>query len=265
MGIGLQKTPYQKQFIKDNYETMETCEIAKELGLTVKQICDYARRQGLHKQTHTKYGRSKYTLDYNFFDIIDTEEKAYWLGFLYADGYIGKDSIELGLCRRDELHLEKFKKSLHSNTPTRRKEVNGFPQSRVNICSRYMVGKLHDLGCVQNKSLILTFPTYDIVPEKLVRHFIRGYFDGDGSISINLENSNTLSAGFVGTEMFITKLLKILNKEIGTNVKCLQPCGNAKQINIGGRNVLKRLYNYLYEDSTVCLDRKFEKFNTLFA
>ena len=264
MGIGLQKTPYQKQFIKDNYETMETSEIAKITGLTVKQICDYARRQGLKKQIITEYGRSKYTVNYNFFDVVDTEEKAYWLGFLYADGYVGKDGVELSLCKQDEVHLEKFKKSMRSNTPIKNKKVNDFPQVRVFISSRYIVEKLHDLGCVQNKSLILTFPTEDIVPKHLIRHFIRGYFDGDGSISVNKE-TNRYQASFVGTESFLNSILKILNKEIGTNAKSLRPCGNAKQTSVSGKQMLIKMFHYLYDDSTVYLDRKFEKFNLLFA
>ena len=250
MGIGLQKTPYQKQFIKDNYEIMETSKIAEITGLTVKQICDYARRQGLKKQYITQEGRSKYTVDYHFFDVIDTEEKAYWLGFLYADGYVGKDGIELGLCKQDEFHLEKFKTSLKSNTPIKYRNVKGFPQTRIFISSRYLVEKLHNLGCVQNKSLILKFPSIDIVPTYLVRHFIRGYFDGDGSISINKEK-RCYTAGFVGTQSFLSSILEILNKEIGCNVKCMQPCGNAKQITIGGRVQLTKLFHYLYNDSTV--------------
>ena len=264
MGIGLQKTPYQKQFIKDNYETMETSKIAEITGLTVKQICDYARRQGLKKQNITPEGRSKYTVDYHFFDVIDTEEKAYWLGFLYADGYIRKDGLELSLCKQDEIHLEKFKKSIKSNVSVKQKIVNGFPQARITICSKYISEKLHNLGCVRNKSLILTFPTEEIVPNNLIKHFIRGYFDGDGCVSINIEK-RSYHTSFVGTQSFLTSILEILNKEIGTNVKCMRPCGNAKQIAIGGRVQLIKMFHYLYDDSTVYLDRKFEKFNLLFA
>ena len=77
--------------------------------------------------------------------------------------------------------------------------------------SQKTVNDLKRLGCIENKSLVLTFPTYDQVPEELIYHFIRGYFDGDGSVSINSKNYKYAHISIVGTENFIKKLSEYFN------------------------------------------------------
>lgn len=152
----------------------------------------------------------KYYYNSDFFQDIDTEEKAYWLGFLYADGCINRMyrneklkamDLELGLCREDETHIEKFLNSLESNVEIKHKTIklNGriYEASRVQICSTKMCRDLIDKGCTPTKSLTLEFPNTETVPQDLIRHFVRGYFDGDGCVSIN--DKNIIIANFVGT------------------------------------------------------------------
>ena len=75
--------------------------------------------------------------------------------------------------------------------------------------------QLHDSlikqGCVPNKSLILTFPDINVVSEDLVRHFIRGYFDGDGCLSFNKNKYCTPNISILGTKQFLEKLETISN------------------------------------------------------
>src|SRR5699024_9205607 len=138
--------------------------------------------------------RQKYKINHNFFDEIDTEEKAYWLGFLYADGCVREDRgcFRLGLQARDVRHLEKFRESLDSNHTI--KETNKVTNEKIYygnyifIHSKKLVKNLVEKGCFENKSLTLKFPSYDIVPKHLIYHFIRGYFDGDGSVSYTVRN-----------------------------------------------------------------------------
>ena len=116
----------------------------------------------------------------NHFEKIDTEEKAYWLGFLYADGSVGskENKIELGLAEKDLSQVEKFKQFIGlDNKISYRKNTKSYRSSfRSQKCKQDLISQ----GCVPKKSLILTFPTEQQVSHSLICHFMRGYFDGDG-------------------------------------------------------------------------------------
>ena len=123
------------------------------------------------------FDTSRNTLIKDIFHIIDTEEKAYWLGFLYADGYVSKyNQVEVSLTLEDEDHLIKLKNFINTNTEI----IKDDHRCRLLFCSKELAKDLANLGCVNNKSLILTFPTEEQVPQELLRHFLRGYVDGDG-------------------------------------------------------------------------------------
>jgi len=125
--------------------------------------------------------RKLYSVRETVFEQIDTEEKAYWLGFLLADGYVGDEHtgrgrIELWLSEKDKGHIEAFGEFLQSTYPIRadaKRKACG-----ISIASDKMHDDLIRWGCVPRKSLVLRFPP---LPFPLCVHFIRGYFDGDGS------------------------------------------------------------------------------------
>lgn len=255
------------EYIKKWYNVKENGTIAKDLGLTTKQVNDYGYRH-IGKRDIVRY-----ELDNTYFEKIDTEGKAYWLGFLYADGcinendsrgYIKAMTLELGLCRKDKEHLVKLNNSLKSNNKIKDYIVAGkYESSKLVISNTKMCRDLIDKGCVPRKSLVLEFPSCDIVPSELIRHFIRGYFDGDGCIS-HAVNAKTpfYVFGFVGTRSLLESIQIILYKDAGlTKTKLSQKQGQeAYQIMKGGRNNCKIMFDYLYKDSTIYLDRKYDKF-----
>lgn len=219
---------------------------------------------------------NKYSYNKDFFETIDTEEKAYWLGFLYADGCINKIyrndklksmDIELSLCKRDENHLQKFLNSLESDIKIKHKSIklNGkiYEASRVTVCCTKMCRDLCDKGCTPQKSLTLKFPTVDVIDDKLLKHFIRGYFDGDGCVSISKEN--IIIVNFVGTLNFLKGVSNFLlkNSIIYKEPSYVQK-GNAFQMFIYGADIIKQFYKFLYDDATVYLDRKYEKFYSFY-
>lgn len=127
----------------------------------------------------------------NYFDIIDTPQKAYFLGLLYADGCISHTTrtsgsicyiMAIALQEDDKYVLEKFR--IEMERPNNLLFIRGNDHRKAKFCFTVSGEKIHhDLekhGCVERKSLILQFPT--TVPEELMSHFIRGYFDGDGCI-----------------------------------------------------------------------------------
>ena len=192
------------------------------------------------------------------FEKIDTEEKAYWLGFLYADGSVGskEDKIELGLAEKDYKHLEKFKNFLGiSNKISYRKVSKSYRISfRSQSCKKDLINK----GCIPKKSLILKYPTLEQVPFYLMRHFIRGYFDGDGWFT-NTEKS--FQVGIIGTEDFIKGFLDIV-ENINKNNKifiCHRQNGAKRYVFSSYQDVYNFL-NWIYKDANIYLDRKYQKY-----
>lgn len=214
---------------------------------------------------------SKYKVNGNFFNSISSEEQAYWLGFMYADGYISKEYIGIALAIKDINHLEKLKLAIESNhnVKTYKTKSNDLVKSenyygRLLFKNSKMSEDLKKLGCIENKSLKLKFPSNEIVPSKYMRHFIRGYFDGDGSLVLS---NNSINFKILGTSDFLKGLIKCLNENIDgyefkenlqENVK-----GSEKDsfyISYGGRFKTKAVMDWIYGGSTVFLERKFNKY-----
>lgn len=241
---------------------MSAKEISNILGCSVRDINIFLDYKKLI------FNSKKYTLDENYFEIINTPSKAYWLGFLYADGCIlvrernNKKSyvLEVSLCEDDISHLEKLKMSLKSNAPIKHKIIkNKYNACRINICNKKICEDLINLGCTPKKSLTLTFPNEDKVPKELIPHFIRGYLDGDGCIYNNGEGSVSLS--FVGTQSFLESIQDIVYSNFNLTKTTLTKCGKAYQCMWKGKGNLKTWFDYLYDyDDIIFLQRKFEKF-----
>lgn len=213
----------------------------------------------------------KYEVDDSVFDKIDTTEKAYWLGFLMADGYNHQkhNCVALRLQGEDREILEKFKLFMHTNVPiytfSRITKVNKLKKTycEINITSSKLCNALANLGCIEGKTYLLEFPQ---IEERFYSHFIRGYFDGDGCISItnrkDRKNNYNYQFNIVGKESFLLRVKEILCKETGvSNTKIRNRTGNfAKRISWNGRLVCKRILDYLYKDATIYLLRKYEKY-----
>lgn len=219
------------------------------------------------------------TLNLNFFDKIDTEEKAYYLGLMYADGnnYIGHTKrkhymIRLCLQERDKLIIEKFRDLIapqHLVKLAKKKTDTQQAQYQLRISSKIISDQLTNLGCVPNKSLILQFPNY--ISNDLLRHFIRGYFDGDGCFSKYLKYKNyyAFGASVVSTFNFCKIMNDIFKKELNINFSFNQnkyiKRGNniTTELTMGGNHQVYKLMKWLYNDAIVYLDRKYQKYKDL--
>lgn len=226
---------------------------------------------------------SKYNYNKDYFKSIDTAEKAYWLGFLYADGcitrfYKGEKlrsmSLEITLQSKDCEHLEKFRNALEANVPIKHRTIQGkYNADRIVINNTGICKDLINLGCVPAKSLILQFPNKDILPDRYIRDFIRGYFDGDGGVSYTEGKAYNSQRGkiymqhhyrcyFCGNEQFLLELKKILEQN-GIVVSDLERDKRSKAVNIYlyGKENIENFKNYIYTDDCVFLIRKRNKFN----
>ena len=235
-----------------------TREIGEMYGFTKSYICRLFHEQSLSLRNQAQANR-KYNLNENFFDCIDTEEKAYFLGLLWADGtnIVNKNCVEIGLQDRDKHILDSMLKSMEASYPIKCKESK-YPGGRdiysVSIFSEHMSSQLNNIGMVPNKSLVLRFPT--CIDESLLHHFIRGVFDGDGYIS----HGNDYTCEIVGTEAFCIKLKEILLKQ-GIESKIynttLRKETSTRRLYIGKKENVIKFLHYIYEGSSLYLYRKY--------
>jgi len=256
------KIPIEKQdYIKNNYLTESTKSILEKLNISKPCLLRYARKYNL------KIKSSKlYDCDENFFENIDTEEKAYWLGFLYADGYVrkrkGGSQMVLKLSIKDIVHLYKFNETLKSNNDIK-------PKGRMvvlSISQKKFVQHLLDKGCTNKKTFNIKFPNF--LKEDLIRHFIRGYFDGDGSVSISFKKNDKykrkmLNVNFVSGSFDMLKSLgDLISYNCNVKIPEIYNYENRKfgYICWGDKNQIESIFHYFYDNSNIYLERKKQKF-----
>ena len=252
------------------------CKVAKIYGVTSRAINYLLKRSGVKVEGDLSIVNRIYSLNQEYFDIIDTEEKAYWLGFLYADGYNNEkiNLVCLALQDQDQKHVEKFKIALGYGGPIRVSRVslrkpNNADMYVVTMRSRNLSQKLAKLGCFQCKSLTLQFPNQDQVPHSLMRHFIRGYFDGDGCFMVNKNYTKKRTlfkkfcASIASSCYFCEGVKKFLALNLG--VSC-QIRGEKKykhttrELRVFNTEKVFVFLDWMYHGSTVYLDRKFNKY-----
>lgn len=207
----------------------------------------------------------KYEINESIFESIDNEEKAYILGFLYADGYINikNNHVELTLKKSDLQILESIKNIIFNKERPLIPIKNG-KYLRLSISSRRIVNDLYKLGCIQKKTFLLKFPK---IKKSLIRHFIRGYFDGDGSVYIQ---KNVLNISILGTIDLLNKMQEIFITKLNFNKTELDERHPERKTNIrslryGGNVIMNRFYHYIYDDSKIFLKRKRSKFESILS
>lgn len=232
--------------------------VAKYFNVSITPICRILRKNGLELTNR------RYSVNYEYFDNIDSEEKAYWLGFLYADGYIRErksgNSLEMKLSIKDFEHLKTFKENINSNhkiieSVTKTKYKDGFSESHMchlAIYSTKIVDSIKKQGFHSRKTFTIKSPNID---KNLERHFIRGYFDGDGSFSFNGKSKKSCTSIVSASKTFQEFLINTLNEN---NIKI----NLYEEIRLQIQNKVDNLkfYNYIYKDSKIYLERKKEKY-----
>lgn len=228
-------------------------------GLTFSKFTKRLRDKGIIIKNY----QNDRSTNHKAFSKIDTEEKAYWLGFLYADGNVSStcNSIELSLHQQDFETLEKFKKFIKGDNKYH--FCKKWKVIRYAFCSKKVKEDLINLGCVPKKSLILKFPTEKQVPNHLIHHFIRGYFDGDGCISKATRDKNLTfksAVSVMSTEHFLNGIVKSLNintKQVFQKAaRCSEKTVELKLCFNLGIDFL----NKIYSNSTIHLRRKYIRY-----
>lgn len=192
------------------------------------------------------------TFDENYFDIIDSSNKAYLLGFLYADGCINKNNVvSIVVHHKDVEILEMFKKELQASNNI--KNVKSKPHVRVDFCSKHLCDSLKQIGCGHNKTLYLSFPN---ISKEFIYDFIRGFMDGDGCISVvNRDTRKYISLSFTGTLEMLQELKLIFN--VDNKITFYR---NSYALHIGKTSDVLRILNNIYNEADLYMTRKYNKY-----
>lgn len=264
-------SPETKQLIINDYQNnVSLRQLEQKYKVTRQSISAFLTEQGIKITVGNHY--RKYFHDEDYFENIDTPEKAYWLGFMFSDGYIvdktghgiyGQDCFGLNVQEQDKDVLEKFKQALHATNPiTWEVRAGRAKMGRLLCTSQKTVNDLIDKGCTKQKSLTLQPP--EKLSDSLKWHFIRGFLDGDGSIiKCHPKNSNhfVYQVSFVGTyEMMIW--LQEQFDWIGS-VLPEKRRTNTWYFNFGGNIQVLRYLSKVYNEATVYMDRKYKRFQEL--
>lgn len=226
--------------------------IAKMYGIRFHTTIRSAlKRQGVQFRKPQDANRL-YNLDPHVFDKIDNEHAAYWLGFLYADGYINFRTLSVTLKGSDEKFLHKLKLFASSEAPIAIYLVkNKYPTARLDMTDRHMASRLNDLGIVPRRTKFDRITSQ--VPTYLYQHWIRGLFDGDGCAHKKTEIS------FCGSHHLMEFVRLTLHQQSDSNPDLkIQKHTTAQlyYLRYSGRNVALNVANFMYQDATIWMERK---------
>lgn len=237
-----------KHLSKDDIEeililskTLSQNKIAKLFNKTQGNISIILKNNNI-KYDNTNINLGKLSINIDYFKKINSKEKAYWLGYIYADGTITKNNNKISLVSKDLEVIENFKKSIKSNHKITKninfdKRTNKkYTSYLIQIGNRMFVRNLINLGITNKKTDILYFP---IIDEKYYSYFIAGLFDGDGCISYY--GKHNLRMSLISTNEVLSFIKDYIAKKF--NIKDLQ---YYKKVSTNKTNVYKM---HLYKDT----------------
>jgi len=247
----------EKELLKQKYATTTFKDLENIFNKSRRTISKKAKSLGL-KKYRIYHIRRIYHIDHDYFSTIDSEGKAYYLGLIATDGCV-RDNInvlEFSNKIEDKDIFEKFLKELKSDYKLREYKNN----VNFSITSKPIIDDLMKLGITPRKTFTVKYPD---IPENLNRHFIRGVFDGDGSIAIG-GTKNTAKFRFKivsASKDFIDGLYEEIKKVTDLTAK-LYRYKNMYEISTAKKQNLVDLYYYLYKDANFYLQRKKDRFDS---
>lgn len=247
--------------------------IGKQYGVDYSVIIRILKKNNISLRDQS-LRRRKFLINDDFFAEINTEEKAYFLGLIYADGYVNekRNYLRLALKSNDVDILIKFRDAIYDNKDkrlivSRKKNCNDL--LCVDVSSKKIVEDLKKLGVIQAKTFSITFPNKDQVSKHLISHFMRGYFDGDGCITFSevckkhkdkIYKQINNKFEIIGTKEFCSVFFQCLDIKFSTTKIGAK---NIIRATNSSFNSIKKIFSFLYNDSNIFLQRKKEKFNNL--
>lgn len=229
--------------------------VAKELNINDETLA----KDLLQKYGYKPGSDGKKYCDSDYFEEINTKEKAYWLGFFSADGYVNQSTRSIEFCLKDKEAIISFKEALKSQHKISCKDGKYY---RVSIKDKKMSEDLLSLNLDNNKTYNYSIPINKI-PKKLMSHFLRGYFDGDAYIGINRFNKPVISVVEAAKDVMFN-IKNIIKEELDIDFNVRYNKRNLYVFSITGEKA-KKILEYIYKDSNkeIRLKRKYKKYKEI--
>lgn len=253
------------KYYSDNQISIINC--AKKFKIGKNTLYNYLKENNSIK--NDKNYQKDITYDKNFFDSIDSEEKAYWLGFIMADGYTKLDKnnnpaqTTIEISKKDINLLDAFKKSIKSNYIIRersRTTVTGKISEvcSITISSHHLTKQLVSYGVVPNKTYI-GFINEEIFGdnEELIFHYLRGYSDGDGTINKN--KGNYVFKLVIRSKSILNTITNWIKKYCNIDPK-ITIWENTYRLSIQNKKDYFIFLKKLYKNANIYLDRKYQNY-----
>jgi hypothetical protein len=223
----------------------------------------------LNDLSHLFTTRSRYECNHYFFSK-DNEASFYWAGFLAADGCLYKKQnskrLILSLAEKDLSHVQLLKNTLNYSGPisksiTKHSLTNSKWKDSIKhticISSSQLFDDLNRFNLTQRKTHIYDMPNW-LITHKLVNHFIRGYFDGDGCITFS-KLPRKAEINIRGTISVLTQFMNIFENNLHINSKTRPKINSGfGMLKYSGNIICTEIKDYLYNDSTIYLKRKYD-------
>jgi hypothetical protein len=228
-------------------------QLAATYGCSTRTVTDRLRQAGVIIR---RTGPARVCqFNERYFRTIRSERQAYWLGFIFADGGVQQMTVGNWICTinlaiRDAGQLYKLANDIGYSGEIkfdRRKHRS----ARLILCSKQLCADLIKLGCVPRKTFGCQVPD---LPDRLLRHFFRGYVDGDGSFS---RDSRSWHFETVGSPKLISAFQDWLVLSLGLRYTKLRQRKTVNTLHYGGNRQVAAIADLLYSRSKVALDRKF--------
>ena len=262
--LGLRKYVPSKEEIEIVKTIIENHQSYKDASKAINRDITIIKR--IMEENNIVYDYRPYNknLKHDFFSVIDSEEKAWLLGFLFTDGSVRKVGnsyqIRLSIQLLDEEIIDKIKKWLEIDTKTKYDKREKKECCGIEIASQKMFEDLANYGIVPNKTHVINKLYLEKIPEQFQRAYIRGLFDGDGGISFT-GNINEVSCDF--TSYFyetVEEFQLFIDKQIGKEKhNKIAKMTNKSRCAWRGRQQVIKILSWLYDDSSVYLKRKYDK------
>lgn len=277
--MNLVSSAEEKEYVEMYNDGQSTVKIGDKFNRAPGTVKQHLNKLGIVLRSNRENSKKYYVENDHYFDVIDSEDKAYLLGWMYSDGYIKKEQspnsdyiaerLGLAINDGDVQILELLRDKLKTNNQIYFYDTtSGYSADtrycRIIISNNNLVDGLMKHGVVYNKSNIIKAPID--IPYDMRRHFIRGYMDGDGSISISRGKNESLEYAirFIGTPDVIQWITDYFmeNNLIHRQTKYdrRHPKDKVIQSRWGGNNQVKGILDHLYNDSTYYLKRKHDRY-----
>ena len=238
-------------------------DIGEKYDVAVTTISKTFKKNGIDVDRYT------YHFDEHYFDAVDTPEKAYILGLLWADGCncSHNNSIQLSLQEQDKSILDRINVLTQNERPLRFVDLHSADprcqnQYVLTWHSKHLTQLLNDLGMCPKKTLVLEYPLW--MGHELDRHFCRGYLDGDGCITLAKNTNNRCAMiNMVGTRMFLEEVQRIIKDELDVDVYVDRDERARDPICVlrsSRKNDVMKILSWLYDDANIFMQRKYEKY-----